>query len=135
MFNLIFQAICELSFSFDDNLNKNDKPMFKTNTDYCRVAEGIRSNPIMKVLMEHFGEVTPEHKCPYKKGKYFIKNLKITDISIPIVKDLQFKYYQKMVTKVPGKKGLIHLYTQTYYGNLRNMVATNKSSINHIPMI
>lgn len=81
---------------------------------------------MVKIAMEHFGKFTSGQKCPLPKGNYSYVNLKITDQNVPILKNLKFKYYQKMVGKVDGKKGFIHLYTQTYYGELKKIAATKK---------
>lgn len=119
MTDLKFQAIIELRVSSDDKIEKYNNLIFKSNIDYCRILEGVKSNYMVKVALEHFGDLTNAQKCPFPKGNYSYLNLKVTDQNIPIMKNFKFKFYIKNMGKVAGIKGFIHLYTQTYYGTIK----------------
>lgn len=106
--------------SLNVNIDKFDKFIFMSTTDLCRLPEGVLSNVFTKIFRENFRDAAKYSlKCPFLKGNNSILNQKFTDKSIPVVQDLLFKYNHKMVGRVAGKNKLIHLYTQTMYGNLR----------------
>lgn len=60
-----------------------------------------------------------EQKCPFLKGNYTVTDLKITDFTIPVLRNVPFRYYQKLFGRVAGKKKLVHLYTSTSYGEAK----------------
>jgi Protein of unknown function (DUF1091) len=93
-----------------------------TPVDSCKVAKGVRSNLLMKVLHENFmGSYNDNFTCPFKKDSvYKLTDCLITDAYLPpMLEEKRFRYEGKFYGIIKGKKGWTYLYTTVIYGRYK----------------
>jgi Protein of unknown function (DUF1091) len=109
----------KLSIPANENDREFTKVVFSTTLDTCKMFEGVRSNPVMKVFMENFN--SKGFGCPFKPDQsYKITNLSCSDNFLPpFPVEVKFILESNFYGLIAGKKGWQPLYGVKYSGRYK----------------
>jgi hypothetical protein len=110
------QQRLKVSFPTNDNDREYTNVVLSTTMDSCKQFFGVRSNPIIKVFMEHFNMTG--FGCPFKTGfNYKITNMTCSDNLLPpLPVEVKYKFEANAYGQIKGRKGWNPLYGLESYG-------------------
>lgn len=112
-----------LSLPKDSKDTEFQNHILQTTIDLCKLRKGVRSNFIIKMLMENFySDEKHFMQCPVPPGNGNIWNFKLADAFIPnylLISDIKYTVDFNVKAKISKKKPLTYMYSVKFFGEIK----------------